>query len=172
MIEILKNREDLAVYFSKLGFKTGAEIGVLEGVYSEVLCAVNPGFRLYCIDSWGINERRHHIYHLKAYEKAKIRLSPYKTTLIRKKSMDAVKDFSNESLGFVYIDADHRIRFVRDDIIEWSKRVRKGGIVSGHDYHGNIKIVVDDYINNNNLNLQVTTEKSDNALSWWFIKQQ
>lgn len=170
MIEILKNREDLAVYFSKLGFKIGAEIGVLEGVYSEALCAVNPELKLYCIDSWGVNERRHHNYHLKAYEKAKIRLSPYKTTLIHKFSMDAVKDFSNESLDFVYIDADHRIQFVRDDIIEWSKRVKKGGVVSGHDYQGNIKIVVDDYINNNNLNLQVTTEKSDNALSWWFIK--
>ena len=48
--------------------------------------------------------------------------------------MDAVKDFENESLDFVYIDGDHNFRHTAEDVYEWSKKVRKGGAVAGHDY--------------------------------------
>jgi hypothetical protein len=48
--------------------------------------------------------------------------------------MEAVKDFEDESLDFVYIDGHHGFKWVTEDIFEWSKKVRKGGIVSGHDY--------------------------------------
>ena len=40
-----------------------------------------------------------------------------------------------ESLDFVYIDGNHHFDFVMQDIIEWSKKVRAGGVVSGHDYY-------------------------------------
>jgi hypothetical protein len=80
-------------------------------------------------------------------------------------------DFDDESLDFVYIDANHRPDFVREDIREWTKKVKKGGIVSGHDYHGDVAGVVDEYVRNNNLELFVTEQKSDKALSWWFIKK-
>jgi hypothetical protein len=49
--------------------------------------------------------------------------------------MDAVRDIELESLDFVYIDGNHSFDYVMQDLIEWSKRVRRGGIVSGHDYY-------------------------------------
>ena len=49
--------------------------------------------------------------------------------------MDAVVDVADESLDFVFIDADHKYVSVCEDIREWSKKVRIGGIVSGHDYY-------------------------------------
>ena len=45
-----------------------------------------------------------------------------------------VGDFKDESLDFVYIDGNHGLKNVVHDIVEWSQKVRKGGIVSGHDY--------------------------------------
>lgn len=48
--------------------------------------------------------------------------------------MEVVKDFENESAGFVYIDSNHEFQHVTNDIAEWSKKVRRGGIVSGHDF--------------------------------------
>jgi predicted O-methyltransferase YrrM len=48
--------------------------------------------------------------------------------------MDAVKDFPDESLDFVFIDADHRFEYVINDVIEWSKKVRPGGLIISHDY--------------------------------------
>ncbi len=41
----------------------------------------------------------------------------------------------DESLDFVYIDADHRFDYVMEDLIAWGRKVRKGGIISGHDYY-------------------------------------
>src|SRR4029078_5218989 len=48
--------------------------------------------------------------------------------------MEAVKDFKDESLDFVYIDGNHQLRYVIEDLVEWSKKIRSGGIISGHDY--------------------------------------
>lgn len=170
IIDKIKNREELAKYFNELGFKIGAEIGVLGGDYSKLLCDAIPGLKLYCVDSWGFGERKRKEYHLREKERAKINLAPYNATLIHQFSMDAVKDFEDSSLDFVYIDANHQPQFVRDDINEWSKKVRKGGIVSGHDYQDRIKELVDDHVETNHLSLCVTMTESDKALSWWFIK--
>jgi hypothetical protein len=67
-------------------------------------------------------------------EEAKQRLAPYNVTFVRANSMDAVRDVPDESLDFVFIDANHTFDYVMQDIIEWSKKVRPGGMVSGHDY--------------------------------------
>ncbi len=48
--------------------------------------------------------------------------------------MDALEDFEDNSLDFVYIDGDHNFKHISEDIYEWTKKVRSGGIVSGHDY--------------------------------------
>lgn len=52
----------------------------------------------------------------------------------KKTSMEAVNDFPPRSLDFVYIDADHRFPFVAEDIYYWYWRVKRGGIIAGHDY--------------------------------------
>jgi predicted O-methyltransferase YrrM len=131
-------RNGLPVLFKELGFKTGAEIGVLEGGYSEILCQGNPEAKLYSIDPWEV--RPEYTNFIKeetlemAYEKARTRLSKYNCEIIRKLSMDAVKDFADESLDYVYIDGDHSFQASTDDIAEWTKKVKMGGIISGHDY--------------------------------------
>lgn len=39
----------------------------------------------------------------------------------------------DDSLDFVFIDADHSYEAVRKDILTWSKKVREGGMICGHD---------------------------------------
>jgi len=137
-------RDDLAKLFSELEFKTGAEIGVERGYYSKVLCESNPNLHLSSIDPWlasaydleaGIHavdteQKRYD----KRYEACVKFLKPYNCTVIRKSSLDAVRDFEDESLDFVYIDANHDFLNFIQDLHHWRKRVRVGGIVSGHDY--------------------------------------
>lgn len=53
---------------------------------------------------------------------------------IRKTSVEAAKDFPDESLDAVYIDAEHDEQNVRQDIKTWKKKIKKGGYLSGHDY--------------------------------------
>jgi predicted O-methyltransferase YrrM len=47
---------------------------------------------------------------------------------------EAVHLFKDESLDGVFIDADHSYEAVKLDIQNWMPKVRKGGILAGHDY--------------------------------------
>ena len=49
--------------------------------------------------------------------------------------MDAVRKVKEGTLDWVYIDANHKFDYAMEDIIAWSRRVRRGGICSGDDYY-------------------------------------
>lgn len=49
-------------------------------------------------------------------------------------SAQAAAFISDGSLDLVFIDADHSYDGVAQDIALWTPKVRKGGIISGHDY--------------------------------------
>jgi hypothetical protein len=132
-------RVDLAELFAELNFKTGAEIGVLAGKYTMQICDNNPQAKVYAIDCWrsyeGYVDFTNEYQILGNYHDAIKHLSPYKNCeIMRSTSMEAVNFFKDESLDFVYIDANHLLRYVVDDITEWAKKIRKGGIVAGHDF--------------------------------------
>ena len=128
------NRHHLAMLFNDLGYQTGAEIGVQRGLYSEALCKFIPGLKLYSIDPWVpyhlVSQRKQDIVEREARE----RLGKYNVNIIKRSSVDAVNDFEDGSLDFVYIDGDHNFDAVMLDLILWTPKVRIGGIVAGHDY--------------------------------------
>lgn len=131
-------RDKQAELFSELGFDRGAEIGVYKGENAEVLCQANPKLKLYAIDNWTFyplyKNFKKQWQHDQYYKEATERLAKYNCEIVKKWSMDAVKDFEDESLDFVFIDGDHRFEYVTNDIAEWSKKVKIGGIVAGHDF--------------------------------------
>lgn len=48
--------------------------------------------------------------------------------------MQAFNLYKNETLDFVFIDASHEYKDVKDDIINWLPKVKIGGVLAGHDY--------------------------------------
>lgn len=133
-----KGRRDiLANLFTYLNFKEGAEIGTYRGAWAHYLCSTVPNLHLSCIDPWLFYEggsrtpEVQEIYYAETVQK----LKGFNATIIRKKSMDAVGAFEDESLDFVYIDGNHAFDYAIMDIICWHPKVRKGGIVAVHDYH-------------------------------------
>jgi len=127
-------RETLAVLMNEVGYRSGAEIGVRKGEYSERLCRNMIGLKLKSIDPW-FSFRKNSQARMDAYFNIACKgLGPYGVEIIRKTSMEAIKDVPNGSLDFVYIDAMHEFDPVMMDIICWSEKVRPGGIVAGHDY--------------------------------------
>ncbi len=160
----MKNRIELAKHFARLGFTTGAEIGVCWGRYSEILCRTNPKLKLLAVDDWRRN-RTH-----RSYAGTKRRLAKLNVTIDRRSSMDAVADVRNDSLDFVFIDADHKYTSVCEDIREWSKKVRRGGIVSGHDYYKtrgeNLGVInaVNEYVTKHGYVLHLTNQFQDNDI--------
>lgn len=185
------NRETLAELFCELGYEIGAEVGVEEGKYSEVICRKNPNVQLFSIDAWeAYRGYREHVTQEKLdriYETAKEKLKPFNATLIKGYSLDVVKDFEDESLDFVYIDGNHAYEHAVNDISAWSKKVRKGGIVAGHDYikrKGNSYLIgvvpaVNGFVEAYKISPlfilgrkeTIEGERRDRSRSWFYVKQ-
>ena len=74
-------------------------------------------------------------------------MEPYSNyRIIRKLSMEAVKEFEDGSLDFVYIDGNHTLPYVIRDIIEWARKVRVGGMVTGHDYRESVRLKSNNHV--------------------------
>jgi SAM-dependent methyltransferase len=117
----------------------GAEIGSFGGDSAEAFAMSGNFQKLYCIDPWqngydpidGFNNCTES--HEKIFDEKVIK---YPIIIkIKKTSSDALYDFSDETLDFIYIDGCHTYDAVRYDILNWSKKLKKGGILSGHDYN-------------------------------------
>lgn len=185
------SRDELPGFFVEMGFKRGAEIGVYKAEYLKKFC--DAGLLMYGIDPWKafygqgrtqqVQQRQDFLY-----AHAQRTLGDYldkDCTLIRKDSMDAVNSFMDEALDFVYIDGDHDFPHVAEDIFAWAKKVKKGGIVAGHDYFSTnpkannvicqVQPVIDAYVKAMKIpNLWIYGDDSrhaDKALSWMFIKE-
>jgi len=52
------------------------------------------------------------------------------------KSAEALRIFNDETLDFVFIDADHRYKAVKRDIVGWWQKLKTGGMICGHDCEG------------------------------------
>lgn len=131
------NRKIMAETLAELDVRVGVEVGVAEAEHAEILCKYNPQLHLYGVDAWahysGYADYRRN--DLDAFKRnAENRLAPYNCTLIHKFSMDALQDFKDGTLDFVYIDGAHDFKNAAMDIFEWSKKVKPGGIVYGHDF--------------------------------------
>lgn len=50
-------------------------------------------------------------------------------------SFDRAKDFEDGTIDFVFIDANHTYEFVSKDIAAYLPKMKKGSIMSGHDYN-------------------------------------
>jgi hypothetical protein len=147
------SRDDLPEFFKEMGYKVGVEIGVYKGAFTEQFC--RAGLRMYAVDPWLAYSDYEVTYVTKPvnfqdrqdflYEHTKRVLAPYDCTIIRETSMCAVQLIANESIDFVYIDGHHGFKYVAEDIWEWSKKVRKGGVISGHDYGTNHRPPLDPY---------------------------
>lgn len=134
-------RDQFAQLLADEGYNLGVEVGVAAGEYSEVLLKANPNLKLYGVDPY-MPQRGYRDYTLPStfnqlMRGAEKRLSPFgdRYEHIRELSVEAAKDFEDGTLDFVYIDGDHDFRHVTEDIDTWKHKIRKGGILYGHDYY-------------------------------------
>jgi SAM-dependent methyltransferase len=164
---------------SELGYKNGVEVGVWKGHYTKVLC--EAGMSMCGIDIWegyeGYKDFEQHGLE-EAEKSAKNRLKDYDCTLVKGWSMDVVKKIKDDSLDFVFIDGNHDFRHVTEDIDEWKKKVRPGGIVAGHDFFRSrrgkndmhVREVVPAYAYAYKINPWFVL-RGDKCPSWFYIKQ-
>ena len=152
-------REDLAKLYNMLGFKVGAEIGVLGGRHSRLMLQNVKDLKLICIDPWVAFNRMPANKIEKLYQRCLKRLEGYDVEYMRMTSMEAVKKIPDRSLDFVYIDGLHEFDSIMMDLIHWADKVRPGGIIAGHDYFANYQMGVMEAVN--------AYTRSHNIFDWY-----
>jgi len=149
------------------GCRVGCEVGIAFGTQSEHILRNTGVEKLYSIDPYvpykkdifpqGSSKRWMDVLALCVAERLK--QFGEQSHFIRKKSLDAALSFDNESLDFVYIDADHSYEAVKADLAVWYEKIRPDGILIGDDYghrsFPGLKRAVDEFVRNNKLNLHL-----------------
>ena len=105
-----------------------------------------------CVDHWkGSKEHRDNekIDAENLYEDFIKNIEPVKSVInpVRMNSIDASKLYKPNSLDFIFIDASHDERSVREDLTYWMPRLKEDGMIAGDD---------------------VDSEGVANALNWFF----
>jgi hypothetical protein len=151
------------------GELVGAEIGIAEGFHVYKYLKTIPNIKeVYLVDPYQSYTMNGEIKNYASSEEdAKKRLRPFrtKTRFIKMTSVDA-SHLVFEEFDFVYIDANHDYEHTLQDITLWYPKVKKGGVIGGHDFSahfpGVAKAVIE-YAEKHNL--KICGEGSD----WWFV---
>ena len=139
----LMHRNFIATLCEKLGYKIGAELGVMDGLFSHnILMRWPSNEKYYLIDIWAPLENyfdRANVDTIQQDQRlqgAKERLKEYenKTFFLRNLTIDAAKLIPDNSLDFVYIDARHDYCGCMQDLETYWPKLRSGGLMSGHDF--------------------------------------
>lgn len=160
------------VISNKCLFHIGAEIGVRHGETAEYLLKQNPGLRLILVDPYLPYIDLEHTYTQAEQDGIKIgaltRLQPFadKVTWRYLPSLEAAKLAFPGSLDFVFIDAKHTYAAALSDIMGWHEKVRKGGVLCGHDYYmDDVRKAVDLYASTYGRDVHHV----DNPADLWYI---
>lgn len=91
--------------------------------------------------------------------------------VVKAYSHDAADRFTDGSLDFVFIDADHGYEGCKRDLNAWYPKVRDGGLFSGHDYENTafhkfgVTQAVDEFADQKGVNVEFGRNFT------WFIKK-
>lgn len=157
-----------------------AEVGVHTGEFSRAMVGALEPTLFFGIDAWrfipGEYERdpmnRQGRPYLDFMAKAEKRLASFpNATLVRATSAQAAQLFADEVFGCIYLDADHTEPGIRGDIERWWPKVRKGGVLAGHDYVErdwiDVMDVVDEFVSREDLDVVFSRESLP---SWAIVK--
>lgn len=169
------------------------EIGTHRGAYARQFLDHWKGERLYCVDPWapikGYEEQAESLKTIGSngnreddYNEAHGILATHgsRAKLLRMTSERAANIFKDRQVDFVYLDGDHRRRFVEQDLQLWWPLVRKGGILAGHDFlcpgepdglwGKNIQPAVLDFADRERVNVQLLIE--ENGQPWSYMLEK
>ena len=164
-----KNRHLLLDIVHLHNCRVGCEVGVSRGDHAEQILQRTSLDKLYLVDPW----KQRYATPEEQYEAVQTRFIPYgdRVELRRGMSMQMAKTFPDEVFDFIYIDANHRYASVLLDLAAWMPKLRKDGILAGHDYvnyatkHIAVRAAVDEFLEGKH----IYTTPDSRWPEWWVI---
>jgi hypothetical protein len=144
MIEKLRSypqqKKDLEILISKIERNNLVliEIGSYMGESMEIFADSGLFSKIICIDPWTNGYDFEDLSSLDC-EDAELHFDERKSKYdfvekIKNKNENVVSMFENESIDIIYIDGNHQPSEVKRDILNWLPKIKKDGIISGHDW--------------------------------------
>jgi hypothetical protein len=113
------------------------EVGVYEGkslaYFMVEMLNAKKMFNVYAIDSFTFSDEQTK-ENIEVVFKRNLASVIDKVNVIKGDSGGSAEQFEDESIDFLYLDADHIYSRVHSDIKAWLPKIKVGGIISGHDY--------------------------------------
>lgn len=89
--------------------------------------------------------------------------------LIRESTVNASIDIENESQDFVFVDADHSMKAVLNDLDHYWPKIKSGGMMAGHDSNlFGVNFAVTSWAKHHGID-PASIETAVNS-AWWFRK--
>jgi hypothetical protein len=120
------------------------EVGVKSGGLTAKLASLLPDAHIWAVDPWRFYpdwpswDNAKHLRHERQFDLVKNRY-PSQILKMKMTSLEAAEKLPDQSLDLVFLDGDHSYSAVKADIEAWLPKVRRGGILSGHDYDNTAK---------------------------------
>ena len=131
------------------------EGGAWLGSSSAYLCdKAQNRVNIFIVDTWQGSPDELTTYHRLAtqtdiYNIFLDNMGDRKYTAIRKPSVEASKDFEDNSCDVVYIDMQHTYDAVIQDLKHWYPKVKVGGYIAGHDAnHPGVNQAINEFFGN------------------------
>lgn len=119
------------------------EIGAWKGMSAAYMAVeiINSekDIKFDCIDIWEYSDIQNDIAEHKfknLYNTFLTNIAPVKHIInpVKGISWETAKLYDDETFDFIFIDAAHDYESVKRDIITWLPKLKKNGIIAGHDY--------------------------------------
>ena len=147
----MKTVNDRQEFLNSLDLKDKycVEIGVFRGDFSKMILEKNPLY-LYLVDPFEHSLETYEGGRLTtAYsdeEDYQIVLNRFKNEIenhrlfvVRAYSYNVAKYYSNAMFDFIYHDASHLYKDLKNDLEQWLPKLKENGLMCGHDYTDNYK---------------------------------
>lgn len=90
--------------------------------------------------------------------------------LVKQGSNDAAKLLKDDSYDFIFVDGDHCLRQVLNDLDNYVPKVKNGGIIAGHDIGiGSVTMAIQSWCKRHNIDLNQVHLIENTA--WYWIKE-
>jgi len=130
-LKVLPNRYDLLKHLPKKGVV--AELGVDKGDFSRQILINNQPKKLHLIDVWD-SERYNQEKRKEVELKFENEIVLQNVVINFGYSTSVVDIFEDSYFDWIYIDTNHSYETTKEELKLYSPKIKKGGIIAGHDY--------------------------------------
>ena len=113
----------------------GIEVGVAGGKHAQYLWQNAKPKKLYLIDHWDLAQKPYFGEETLYWYNQVLKFSQDKNIeVIKDDTVNASKRFDDESIDWIYLDADHSYEGVLRDLNVYWPKLKDGGLLMGDDY--------------------------------------